>query len=82
MQHHPIVSLLEKSPEFILKSLPEEAVDEWVEAAVGKGRQPDGVGRQWVILPQRAAVRVTPEKVNARERVLWQPAEKEDQYSG
>ena len=51
--------LLEKKPQFVPKGLPEEAVDERVQAAVRKGRQPDSVTCEGEVLPQRAAVRTT-----------------------
>lgn len=56
MQLVPSALLLEKKLQFVLKGLPEEAIDERVEAAVRKGRQPDGVTCQGVVVPQRAAI--------------------------
>lgn len=78
MQRGPSALLLEKKPQFILKGLPEEAVDERVQAAVGKGRQPDGMPCQGIVLPQVAAACVTSYKVNAYKHILWEPAEEED----
>lgn len=67
--------------QLFLKSLAKEAVDERVQAAVGEGCQPDGVPRQRVVLPERPALRVASQEVDADEDVLREPADEEHQHS-
>lgn len=80
MQFGPSGPLLEKKSHFVLEGLPEEAVDERVEAAVRERCQSDSVTCQGVVLPQRAAVCVTSQEVDAYEGILREPAEEEDKH--
>lgn len=79
MQFGQSALLLDKTPQFLLKGVPEEAVDEWVKAAVGKGCQPHSMTCQGIVLPQCVAFGcVSLQEVNTDERVLREPAEEED----
>ena len=78
LQLDPFALLLEENSHFILERLPEEAVDERVQAAVREGRQPDSVTRQRVFLPERVPACVPSQQVDAYEGVLREPAEEED----
>ncbi|XP_073647892.1 uncharacterized protein [Tursiops truncatus] len=79
--------LLQVEPQLVSEGLPEEAVDQGVEAAVGEGGQVDHVAGQRVRvaggpLAGSGPGRRTLQQVHADEDVLGQPAHKEDQDHG
>lgn len=89
VQHGPAGVPLKEHPELVPEGFPQEAVDQGVQTAVGERRQADHVGREGVLMPQcsrtqptacTVLVRVAPQKVNADEDVLGEPAEEEDEH--
>lgn len=85
VHQRPAGLLLNEEPQLVPERLPQKAVDNWVEAAVGEGRQVDNVAGERVVVPQGGSsppgqVGGALQQLDADEDVLRQPADEEHQY--
>lgn len=84
VHHRPAGLLLNEESQLVPERLSQKAVDNWVEAAVGEGRQVDNVACERVVVPQGGSsppgrVSGALQQLDADEDVLRQPADEEHQ---
>lgn len=84
VHHRPAGLLLNEESQLVPEGFSQKAVDNWVEAAVGEGRQVDDVARERVVVPQGGSappgwVGGALQQLDADEDVLRQPADEEHQ---
>lgn len=85
IDHRPTGLPLDKESQLVPERLSEEAVNDRVQAAVGKGGQVDDVSGQRVIVPQRGLATLRRvggalEQLDADKDVLGEPADEENQH--